>query len=107
MTDVGNGSEAAGDEGRPTWPAVGVILAVLWLFVRGVPLTPSAIVGELLVGLVFGLCADEDVDVVSVISCVRDERENAVAECATTPNRRPGKNQRSARPISSPRSPSG
>jgi len=55
VTDVGNGSEAAGDENRPTWPAVGVILAVLWLFVRGVPLTPSAIVGELLVGLVFGL----------------------------------------------------
>lgn len=37
------------------WPVIGVALAVLWLFVRGVSAQPAAIVGELLIGLVFGL----------------------------------------------------
>ena len=37
------------------WPVVGVLLAILWLFVRGVALDPAAIVGEFLVGLAFGL----------------------------------------------------
>ena len=37
------------------WPVVGVLLAVLWLFVRGVALDPAAILGEFLIGLAFGL----------------------------------------------------
>ncbi|NHN58151.1 MULTISPECIES: Na+/H+ antiporter subunit E [Halorussus] len=37
------------------WPVVGVLLAVLWLFVRGVALDPAAILGEFLIGLGFGL----------------------------------------------------
>lgn len=35
------------------WPVAGVLLAVLWLFVRGVD--PGAVVGEFLVGLLVGL----------------------------------------------------
>lgn len=38
-----------------TWPIASVILAVLWLFVRGVELTSSAIFGELLIGLAVGM----------------------------------------------------
>lgn len=37
------------------WPVIGVTLAVLWLFVRGVALTPTRIVAEGLTGLAFGL----------------------------------------------------
>jgi multicomponent Na+:H+ antiporter subunit E len=37
------------------WPVIGVILAVLWLFVRGVALTPATVAGEFLIGLVAGL----------------------------------------------------
>lgn len=37
------------------WPVVGVLLAVLWLFVRGVELAPRAVLGELLIGLAVGL----------------------------------------------------
>lgn len=37
------------------WPAIGVTLAVLWLFVRGVALDPAAILGEFLIGLAFGM----------------------------------------------------
>jgi multicomponent Na+:H+ antiporter subunit E len=37
------------------WPVVGVLLAVLWLFVRGVELTPAALLGEFLIGLGVGL----------------------------------------------------
>ncbi|WP_458185378.1 Na+/H+ antiporter subunit E [Haladaptatus sp. NG-WS-4] len=37
------------------WPAIGLVLAVLWLFVRGVELDPVAILGEFLIGLSFGL----------------------------------------------------
>jgi multicomponent Na+:H+ antiporter subunit E len=37
------------------WPVLGVVLAVLWLFVRGVELVPDRIVGEFLIGLVIGL----------------------------------------------------
>ncbi|MFB6172704.1 MAG: Na+/H+ antiporter subunit E [Haloarculaceae archaeon] len=37
------------------WPVVGVVLAVLWLFVRGVHLDARAILGEFLVGLAVGL----------------------------------------------------
>ena len=40
---------------RPTWPLVGLVLAVLWLFVNGVELAPAALLGQLLVGLAFGL----------------------------------------------------
>jgi multicomponent Na+:H+ antiporter subunit E len=38
-----------------TWPVLGVTLAVLWLFVRGVALDPRAIVAEFVLGLAFGL----------------------------------------------------
>ena len=37
------------------WPLVGLTLAVLWLFVRGVVLEPSTVVGELLIGLAVGV----------------------------------------------------
>ena len=37
------------------WPLIGVALAVLWLFVRGVALEPSRILGEFLIGLVVGM----------------------------------------------------
>ncbi|MEF8852098.1 MAG: Na+/H+ antiporter subunit E [Haloarculaceae archaeon] len=37
------------------WPVVGVGLAVLWLFVRGVELGVEAVVGEFLIGLGVGL----------------------------------------------------
>lgn len=36
------------------WPFIGVLLAVLWLFVRGVELAPNRIVGEFLIGLAVG-----------------------------------------------------
>lgn len=38
-----------------TWPVFGLALAVLWLLVRGVALEPTTILGELLLGLAFGL----------------------------------------------------
>ncbi|QCS42229.1 Na+/H+ antiporter subunit E [Natrinema versiforme] len=38
-----------------TWPVVGVIFAVLWVFVRGMPLTPISLVRGLLAGLLVGL----------------------------------------------------
>ncbi|WP_135826630.1 Na+/H+ antiporter subunit E [Halorussus ruber] len=37
------------------WPIVGVLLALLWLFVRGVALDPMAILGEFVIGLGIGL----------------------------------------------------
>jgi multicomponent Na+:H+ antiporter subunit E len=37
------------------WPVVGVVLAVLWLFVRGVDATPVRLAEELLIGLLVGL----------------------------------------------------
>ncbi|WP_276300883.1 Na+/H+ antiporter subunit E [Halorussus lipolyticus] len=37
------------------WPVIGVLLAVLWLFVRGVALDPMAILGEFIIGLGLGL----------------------------------------------------
>jgi multicomponent Na+:H+ antiporter subunit E len=37
------------------WPVVGLALAALWLFVRGVALSPGALAGEGLIGLVLGL----------------------------------------------------
>jgi multicomponent Na+:H+ antiporter subunit E len=37
------------------WPVLGVTLAVLWLFVRGVELKPDRILGEFLIGLVIGV----------------------------------------------------
>ncbi len=37
------------------WPVIGVVLAILWLFVRGVALDPMKILGEFLIGLAFGL----------------------------------------------------
>ncbi len=38
-----------------TWPVAGVVFAVLWVFVRGLPLTPISIVRGLLAGLLVGL----------------------------------------------------
>ncbi|WP_265108171.1 Na+/H+ antiporter subunit E [Halosolutus halophilus] len=38
-----------------TWPVAGVVFALLWIFVRGVELTPSAVIGQFLLGLVVGL----------------------------------------------------
>lgn len=37
------------------WPVFGVGLGVLWLFVRGPPLTPEGLLAEFLPGVVFGL----------------------------------------------------
>ncbi|WP_312912382.1 Na+/H+ antiporter subunit E [Natronosalvus caseinilyticus] len=37
-----------------TWPLAGVVFALLWVFVRGVTLTPSAVLGQLLLGLAVG-----------------------------------------------------
>lgn len=37
------------------WPVVGVLLAVLWVFVRGAPLTPADLASSFLSGLVVGL----------------------------------------------------
>ncbi|WP_227376452.1 Na+/H+ antiporter subunit E [Haladaptatus halobius] len=37
------------------WPVIGFVLAVLWLFVRGVVLKLTAILGEFLIGLAVGL----------------------------------------------------
>lgn len=36
------------------WPVVGVLLAVLWVFVRGPALTPAVVAGEFLIGLLVG-----------------------------------------------------
>ncbi|MFB6103897.1 MAG: Na+/H+ antiporter subunit E [Halobacteriaceae archaeon] len=36
------------------WPSLAVVLGVLWLFVRGVPPAPVAIIRELVLGLVIG-----------------------------------------------------
>ncbi|WP_440764137.1 Na+/H+ antiporter subunit E [Natronorubrum sp. DTA7] len=38
-----------------TWPIAGIAFAVLWLFVRGVSLTPMVLLGQFLFGLVVGL----------------------------------------------------
>ncbi|WP_231183756.1 Na+/H+ antiporter subunit E [Haladaptatus sp. DYF46] len=37
------------------WPVIGFVLAILWLFVRGVALEPNRILGEFLIGLAFGM----------------------------------------------------
>ncbi|MGM0591852.1 MAG: Na+/H+ antiporter subunit E [Halobacteriota archaeon] len=37
------------------WPVTGVILAALWLFVRGVSLTPTRLAEEFVIGLVVGM----------------------------------------------------
>jgi multicomponent Na+:H+ antiporter subunit E len=37
------------------WPAIGVALAVLWLFVRGVPLTGERLAEEFLIGIAVSL----------------------------------------------------
>ena len=37
------------------WPTIGVALAVLWLFVRGVSPDPATVAGEFLLGLLVGL----------------------------------------------------
>jgi multicomponent Na+:H+ antiporter subunit E len=56
--DVDDEREAAG---VPKWPVVGVVLAVLWLFIRGVApgetveATVRTVLGEFLIGLAVGL----------------------------------------------------
>lgn len=40
---------------RRKWPVVGVLLAILWLFVRGVQLTVASVIGEFIIGLTVGL----------------------------------------------------
>lgn len=37
------------------WPVIGVVLAFLWLFVRGTTLAPRDVLGTFLIGLVVGL----------------------------------------------------
>ncbi|MFB6221618.1 MAG: Na+/H+ antiporter subunit E [Halolamina sp.] len=37
------------------WPANGLLLAVLWLFVRGTELTPTRVAEEFLIGLLVGM----------------------------------------------------
>jgi multicomponent Na+:H+ antiporter subunit E len=37
------------------WPLTGLVLAVLWLFVRGVDLTPTRLAEEFVIGLLVGL----------------------------------------------------
>jgi len=37
------------------WPTIGLALAVLWLFVRGVTPDPATVAGEFLIGLLVGL----------------------------------------------------
>jgi multicomponent Na+:H+ antiporter subunit E len=37
------------------WPANGLLLAVLWLFVRGMKLTPTRVAQEFVIGLAIGL----------------------------------------------------
>ena len=37
------------------WPVIGSVLAVIWVFVKGVALTPENVLGTLLVGLAIGL----------------------------------------------------
>lgn len=37
------------------WPANGLLLAVLWLFVRGMELTPTRVAEEFLIGLAVGM----------------------------------------------------
>lgn len=36
------------------WPAIGLLLAVLWVLVRGITLEPATIAGELLIGVAVG-----------------------------------------------------
>lgn len=38
-----------------TWPVAGVVFAVIWIFVRGVELTPASLVGQFMFGLAVGL----------------------------------------------------
>jgi multicomponent Na+:H+ antiporter subunit E len=38
-----------------SWPVAGVVFGVLWIFVRGIPLEPSALLGQFLEGVVVGL----------------------------------------------------
>ncbi|WP_435345547.1 Na+/H+ antiporter subunit E [Haloarchaeobius sp. HRN-SO-5] len=51
------GDDAEGDGGVRKWPAIGVVLAFLWLFVRGVHFVddPGLAVGEFLIGLAVGV----------------------------------------------------
>ncbi|RBI59711.1 cation transporter [halophilic archaeon] len=37
------------------WLVIGVVLAILWLFIRGVTLDPTTILGEFLIGLTVGM----------------------------------------------------
>lgn len=50
-------SEPQGNDadGTRKWPVIGVLLGILWLFVRGVHLDPRTLVGEFIIGLAVGL----------------------------------------------------
>ncbi|MFB6253356.1 MAG: Na+/H+ antiporter subunit E [Halobacteriaceae archaeon] len=37
------------------WPVIGLILSILWLFVRGIQASISTFIGELLLGLIIGV----------------------------------------------------
>ena len=52
MTANGSGQEQVG---VLKWPVVGIVLAGLWLLVRGVELTAYRLIGEFLIGLAVGL----------------------------------------------------
>jgi multicomponent Na+:H+ antiporter subunit E len=43
------------DPGVRKWPVVGAVLAVLWVFVRGVEGAPDPLLGEFVIGLLVGL----------------------------------------------------
>ena len=47
-------SEASRD-GVKRWPVIGVVLAALWLLIRGIPLDPRVLAGEVVFGLIVGL----------------------------------------------------
>lgn len=55
VADGGRDDAADGDGTLPAWPVAGLVLAVLWVFVRGVEPALDALVGGLLVGLAVGL----------------------------------------------------
>ena len=46
---------SASDDVPRRWPLFGFLLALLWLFVRGVALTPTRLVEEFVIGLLVGL----------------------------------------------------
>jgi len=54
-SDAGGGDEGTDRGAVPTWTVNGLLLSVLWLFVRGVELAPARLLEEWLIGLAVGL----------------------------------------------------